>query len=121
MVRKKITLYVTQLFLIATLTCNVAHANTTDLISPTFDVPVVTHHDHSFLSIQVAQEPANLFETAMQGKASKSHSTKFFDTNGKKISSKIRLAEQHFVSGSKAEYMVVVKRHSLLLKFQYSE
>ena len=98
------------------------YANTPDLISPTFDVPVVTHHDHSFLSIQVAQESANLFETAMQGKGHhKGHSTRFFDTHGKKISSKIRLAEQHFVSGSKAEYMVVVKRHSLLLKFQYSE
>ncbi len=120
MVRKKITLYVMQLFLIAILACNVAYANSTYLVNPTFDVPVVTHHKNAFLSIQVTQEPLNLFE-AMPAKKHKARSPTFFDTRGKKISSKIRLAEQHFVSGSKAEYMLVVKRHSLFLKFQYTE
>jgi hypothetical protein len=120
MVLKKITLYVTQLFFMAAFTCNAAYANSPELKINSIDVPVATHHEHSFLSIQVAQEPANLFD-AIHAKNNKAKSTKFFDTHGKKISSKIRLAEQHFVSGSKAEYMLVVKRHSLLLKFQYSE
>lgn len=85
-----------------------------------FDNPVFTQNEHAFLSIQVAEESPNLFESK-RFKKHKKNSTKFFDTQGKKISSKIRLAEQHFVSGSKAEYLVVVKRHSLFLKFQYSD
>lgn len=120
MVLKKITWHVAQLFCIAACVCNIASANSPDLKANSFDAPVVTHHEHSFLSIQVAQEPANLFD-GLQAKNNKAKSTKFFDTHGKKISSKIRLAEHHFVSGSKAEYMLVVKRHSLFLKFQYTE
>lgn len=102
------------------LCCQAAYANTPDLTMNAFIVPVETTTDHSFLSFQVSQEPTNLFETA-QSKSTKVRSTHFFDTHGKKISSKIRLAEQHFVSGSKAEYLLVVKRHSLFLKFQYSD
>jgi len=120
MVVAKITLYVKRLFVMASLACNVAYANT-DIKITIFDVPVVKHHDHSFLSIQVAQEPANLFEPAMNNKNHKSHSTKFLNAHRKILSSKIKLAEQRFISGSKAEYMLVVKRHSLFLKFQYTE
>lgn len=96
-----------------------AYANTPDLQINVLNTPTEMTTDHAFLSFQVVQEPTNLFLNT-QAKKYKVRQNKFFDSHGKKISSKIRLAEQHFVSGSKAEYLLVVKRHSLFLKFQYS-
>lgn len=120
MVLKKLTFKGKWLFLIVALACPMAYASG-DLKVTILDVPVISHHDNSFLSIQVAQEPANLFDSVSLAKIHKGPSTKFFNTHKKILSSKIKIAEQHFQNGSKAEYLLVVKRHSLFLKFQFTE